>query len=345
MKTITIPDLCLVALVGASGSGKSTFAARTFAPFETISSDFCRGLVSNDENDQAATVDAFDVLQYIVGTRLRRGLLTVVDATNVTRDSRAALVLHARDHDVPCVAIVLDVPVQTAVERNESRADRSFGAGVVKRHADQLRRSLRGLRKEGFAVVHVLRDGEIDAVEIVREPLRTNRSDLRGPFDVVGDIHGCRSELETLLGELGYAISRDAQGRAIDAEHPEGRTAVLLGDLVDRGPDSPGVLRLAMGMAEAGHALVVPGNHENKLIRALRGNPVQVSHGLEQTLDQLDAEPEEFRQQALRWMDRLPSHLVLDGGALVVAHAGLVERYHGRASGRVRSFEIGRAHV
>ena len=338
--TLTIPDLCVVALIGASGSGKSTFAARHFAPFEAISSDFCRGLVSGDENDQSVTAEAFDVLYYIAGKRLDRGLLTVIDATNVQRDARAAVVRLAKEHDVPCVAIVLDVPVETAVARNESRPERTFGAAVVRRHAEALRRSLRGLRKEGFATVHHLRGDEVEDVEIVREPLRTNRSDLHGPFDVVGDIHGCRAELETLLGELGYEIVRDEQGRAVDAAHPDGRTAVLLGDLVDRGPDSPGVLRLAMGMTAAGHALVVPGNHENKLIRALRGDNVQTSHGLAETLAQLRTEPEEFGQQVRHWADRLPSHLVLDGGALVVAHAGLVERYHGRASGRVRSFAL-----
>ncbi|WP_420111153.1 polynucleotide kinase-phosphatase [Pseudactinotalea sp.] len=340
MSAITIPDLCLVALVGASGSGKSTFAARHFGPFETISSDYCRGLVSNDENDQSATADAFDVLGYIAGRRLQRGLLTVVDATNVDRHARAAVIALAREHDVPCIAIVLDVEVATAVERNAARPDRTFGAKVVKRHADQLRRSLRGLRKEGFAGVHVLREPDIEAAEIVREPLRTNRSDLRGPFDAVGDIHGCLPELVSLLTDLGYVVERDEHGRPVDASHPEGRTAILLGDLVDRGPDSPGVLRLAMGMAAAGHALVVPGNHENKLIKALRGRHVQTSHGLAETLAQLEAEPEEFRTQVLGWLDGLPSHLVLDGGALVVAHAGLVEKYHGRASGRVRSFAL-----
>lgn len=340
MTQITIPDLCVVALVGISGSGKSTFAARHFGRFETLSSDFCRGLVADDENDQAATQDAFAVLHHIAGVRLAAGRLTVVDATNVTRDARQAVVALARDHDVPCVAIVLDTSVETAVARNEARPDRTFGARVVNRHASALRRSLRGLRKEGFGVVHVVPEGEIDDVEIVREPLRTNRGDLAGPFDVVGDVHGCREELETLLAQLGYAVERDEAGRAVDARHPDGRTLVLLGDLVDRGPDSPGVLRLAMGMAASGSALVVPGNHENKLIKALRGRDVQRTHGLAETLEQLEGESEEFRRAALRWMDQLPSHLVLDGGALVVAHAGLTQRYHGRASGRVRSFAL-----
>jgi protein phosphatase len=115
---------------------------------------------------------------------------------------------------------------------------------------------------------------------------------------------------------------------------------VFVGDLVDRGPDSPGVLRLAMGMVGAGHAFAVPGNHENKLVRALRGSKVQISHGLAETLDQLAGETPQFRADVREFCYDLVSHLVLDGGRLVVAHAGLKEAYHGRASGRVRSFAL-----
>ena len=341
MTELAIPQLCLVALIGASGSGKSTFAARHFGRYEVLSSDVCRGLVSDDENDQSASADAFDVLGYIAGKRLAAGKLTVVDATNVTRDARRQLVELAREHDVLPVAVVLDVPVPVAVERNRSRPERDFGARVVRRHHDQLRRSLKGLRREGFRTVHVLSGvEEIEAARFVRQPLLNDLRDRPGPFDVIGDVHGCRAELEELLGRLGYAISRDDRGRPVDAAHPEGRTAVFVGDLVDRGPDSPGVLRLAMGMAQAGHALAVPGNHEHKLVRALDGRKVQVSHGLAATLEQLAAEPEDFRAAVHRWCRDLVSHLVLDDGRLVVAHAGLKEAYHGRASGRVRSFAL-----
>ncbi|GAB2856189.1 polynucleotide kinase-phosphatase [Nocardioides pacificus] len=336
-----IPELSLVLLVGVSGSGKSTFAAQHFGPFEVLSSDYCRGLVSDDENDQAATKDAFEVLHYIAGKRLAAGRLTVVDATNVQRDARRQLVQLAKDHDVLPVAIVLDLPESLCVERNRTRQDRDFGASVVRRQRDQLRRSLRGLAKEGFRKVHVLSSvEEVEAASVVRERLLNDFRDVHGPFDVIGDIHGCRSELESLLGELGYAIVRDEAGRPVDASHSEGREAVFVGDLVDRGPDSPGVLRLVMGMVEAGHARCVPGNHENKLVRALRGRQVTVSHGLETTLAQLAEEPEDFRRSVTEFCDGLVSHLVLDEGRLVVAHAGLKEGYHGRASGRVRSFAL-----
>lgn len=338
---LTIPELALVALVGASGSGKSTFARNHFGKYEVISSDTCRGLVADDENDQSATKDAFDLLSYIAGKRLAAGRLTVIDATNVQREARRHLVELAKAHDVLPVAIVLDMPEAVCVARNADRPERDFGCHVIHRQRDQLRRSLRGLAKEGFRRVHVLRSVEdIAGATIVREKLLNDLRDQHGPFDVIGDIHGCRSELETLLNRLGYSVIRDDEGRPVDATHPLGRQVMFVGDLVDRGPDSPGVLRLVMGMVNTGHALCVPGNHENKLVRALRGAKVQVSHGLEETLTQLAGESAEFRKEVEEFCYGLVSHLVLDDGRLVVAHAGLKEIYHGRASGRVRSFAL-----
>ncbi|WNV82337.1 polynucleotide kinase-phosphatase [Umezawaea sp. Da 62-37] len=338
---LTIPDLSLVVLIGASGSGKSTFAARHFAPTQVLSSDHFRGLVSDDENDQSATNDAFDVLHYLAGKRLAAGRVTVIDATNVQQRARASLVALAREHNVLPVAVVLDLPEDVCVARNAARPDRDFGAHVVRRHQNDLRKSLRHLKKEGFRKVHVLRgQSEVDAATFTYERMLNDLRHETGPFDVIGDVHGCRAELEELLGELGYALSRDAEGRAVDAVHPEGRRAAFVGDLVDRGPDTPGVLRLVMGMVRAGHALAVSGNHEHKLVQALRGRAVKVAHGLGESLAQLAEEPEEFRKEVEAFCYDLVSHYVLDGGALVLAHAGLPERFHGRASGRVRGFAL-----
>ncbi len=339
-REVSVPAMGLVVLVGVSGSGKSTFARTHFKPTEVISSDFCRGLVADDENDQSATSDAFDVLHYIVGTRLRRGLLTVVDATSVQQSARAALVRLAREHDVLVDAIVLDVPEAIAVERNRTRPDRDFGRHVVARQHRDLQRSLKRLTKEGFRRVHVLRGiAEVEAATVVRERSWNDKRDVHGPFDIVGDVHGCASELRTLLTELGWVLEYDGD-RVVGAAHPEGRQAVFVGDLVDRGPDTPGVLRLVRGMVAAGHALCVSGNHEAKLVRAIKGAKVTVSHGLAESLAQLAEQPEDEQAEALRFMDGLISHYVLDDGRLVVAHAGLKEAYHGRASGRVRAFAL-----
>jgi len=336
---LTIPELSLVLLVGVTGSGKSTFARAHFKPTEVISSDFCRGLVADDENDQSATPAAFELLRHIAGVRLAAGRLTVIDATNVQSEARRDLVTLAREHDVLPAAIVLDLPGKLCAERNASRPDRDFGPHVLRRQRGQLRRGLGNLSREGFRAVHVLRTPEeVAAATITRSRLYSDLRDETGPFDVVGDVHGCRAELEELLATLGYRLDRDGAGRPVGARHPDGRRAVFVGDLVDRGPDTPGVLRLVMGMVAAGTAFCVAGNHEAKLLKALRGKNVKRSHGLDASMEQLEQETAEFRAQVAAFIDGLISHYVLDGGRLVVAHAGLIERYHGRASGRVREF-------
>ncbi|WP_338673532.1 polynucleotide kinase-phosphatase [Streptomyces sp. SCSIO 30461] len=334
-RALSVPDLSLVVLVGATGSGKSTFAQRHFKPTEVISSDFCRGLVADDENDQSASGDAFDVLHYIAGKRLAAGRLTVVDATSVQRESRRQLIALARAHDVLPVAIVLDLPEDVCAERNAARPERAgMPRHVVARHRRELHRSLRGLEREGFRKVHVLRSvAEVESARVVPEKRYNDLRHLTGPFDIIGDIHGCRSELDALLAKLGYQ----------DGEHPDGRTAVFVGDLVDRGPDSPGVLRRVMGMVASGNALCVPGNHENKLGRWLNGRQVRRTHGLAETIEQFereDAVDPQFREQAREFIEGLVSHYVLDEGRLVVCHAGLPEKYHGRTSGRVRSHAL-----
>jgi protein phosphatase len=335
MTTIRVPELSLIVLVGSSGSGKSTFAARHFKPTEVISSDFCRGLVGDDENDQSVTAEAFEVLHAIAGTRLGLGRLTVVDATNVQPAARKPLIELARRHHVVPVAIVLDVPEKVCIERNRTRPNRSFGGGVVRRQQSQLRRSMGRLEREGFRRVVVLRGPEeVAGADVQRERAWADRSDDRGPFDVIGDVHGCHDELARLLSTLGYETVNGVP------RHSEGRTAVFLGDVVDRGPATPAVLRTVMAMVDAGSALCVPGNHEDRLVRALKGRKVQVTHGLGETLAQLGAEPETFRQRVLAFLDGLVSHYVLDGGRLVVAHAGMREEMQGRASAAVRAFAL-----
>ncbi|MEV7063265.1 polynucleotide kinase-phosphatase [Streptomyces collinus] len=331
-RVLPVTDLSLVVLVGATGSGKSTFARRHFKPTEVISSDFCRGLVSDDENDQGATKDAFDVLHYIAGKRLAAGRRTVVDATSVQSDARRQLIDLAKQYDVLPIAIVLDVPEEVCAERNAARTDRAdMPRRVIHRHTRELRRSLRHLEREGFRKVHILRGvEEVEHATVVTEKRFNDLTHLTGPFDIIGDIHGCAAELEALLGKLGY----------VDGVHPEGRTAVFVGDLVDRGPDSPGVLRRVMAMVKSGNALCVPGNHENKYGRYLRGRKVQHTHGLAETIEQMTGESEEFLAEVREFLDGLVSHYVLDGGRLVVCHAGLPEKYHGRTSGRVRSHAL-----
>lgn len=345
-RTLVVPEVSLVVLIGASGSGKSTFARAHFCATEVVSSDACRGLVSDDENDQGATADAFEILHAIVAKRLERGRLTVVDATNVQPAARSRLVALARAHHVLPVAIVFDLAETVCQARNKSRPDRQFGPHVVRRQSEQLRKGLhgkRGLEREGFRSVAILRsEGEVGSVEIVRQPLWTDRRDDHGPFDIVGDVHGCFAELLVLLARLGYEVETHAgdDGPRFRVRHPDGRHVIFLGDLVDRGPRTPETLRLVMDAVADDVALCIPGNHDDKLLRALRGRNVQVTHGLDESLRQLDAELPEFRQRVVAFLDGLISHYVLDGGELVVAHAGLPEALQGRSSRVVRDFAL-----
>ncbi|MDO4704116.1 polynucleotide kinase-phosphatase [Tannerella sp.] len=340
---IKIPELSLVVLIGISGSGKSSLAKKLFKRTEILSSDECRAIVSDDENNQASTNDAFDVLYYIAGKRLKNGLLTVIDATNVQKESRKGLVELARTYHCLPVAIVLDLPEKVCEERNKNRPSRNIGAHVIHQQSQQLKKSVKHLKEEGFRQIYVLKsEEEVEQVlEIKREKLYNDKKDETGPFDIIGDVHGCFDELYELLTTLGYQINHvkaDDLNFGFEVLAPHGRKAVFVGDLVDRGPDSLGVLRLVMSMVHSGVAYCVPGNHDIKLLKYLSGKQVQIKHGLEVTVKQFENESIAFKQSVRQFLYGLISHYVLDKGNLVVAHAGLKEEMQGRASGVIRSF-------
>jgi protein phosphatase len=335
---IEIPELCLVLLVGATSSGKSSFARRHFLPTEVISSDYCRALLADDETDQSVTGEAFDLLHTIVGRRLKLGRLTVVDATNVQPASRKGLIALAREYHVFVAAIVFDLPERILVERHATRTGRDFGAHVIRNQRNDLGRSIRGMEREGIRFLHVLKTPEqAEAAVLTRTRLWSNRKHETGPFDIVGDIHGCFDELRELLEKLGYLVSTADE---MEVAHPQGRKVVFLGDLVDRGPNIPAVIRLVRAAVKSGTGLCVAGNHDVKLAKALRGRGVKLTHGLQQSLEQLEQHSVQDREEIAEFLEDLVSHYVLDGGRLVVAHAGLSEALQGRSSGRVRSFAM-----
>ncbi len=338
---IAIPDFSLVVLAGATGAGKSTFARKHFLETEIVSSDRCRALVADDEADQSATADAFDLLGRTAALRLKRRKLTVIDSTAVRREDRASLIRIAGEYHALPVVVALDIDPALCIARN--REGRGLSPRVVRNQSAELRRGLRGIRKEGFRQVYIIKSPEeADAAEITREPLWTDRRADRGPFDIIGDIHGCFDELAALLERLGYRIEPFEAGSEafIRARHPEGRTVVFVGDITDRGPRNVDCLRLVAGMCADGAARCVMGNHDFKLSRWLRGRRVQIAHGLELTVAELGRTSEAFRGRMAAFLDTLRSHYWLAGGELVVAHAGLKEEMHGRGSAAVREFSM-----
>jgi protein phosphatase len=341
---ITLPELSLLLLVGPSGCGKSTFARKHFRDTEVVSSDFYRAVVSDDEANQAVNRDAFELVHQVVARRLAWKRLTVIDATNVQADARKPLLELARRYHYLLSAIVFDLDEEVCRKHNLSRPDRTVPERVISTQRQLLKKTLGALEREGIRNPFILRTLEdVESATVVRVPLWVDRRGEHGPFDVIGDVHGCYEELLALLERLGYRLLHqpDAHGLpSLVVEPPPGRKAVFVGDLGDRGPNTPDVYRLVMGMVRAGTALCVMGNHDNKLLRNLRGNDVKLSHGLAATVEQLAEQPPELVEQVREFLDQLVSHYVLDDGRLVVAHAGLREDLQGRASGKVRSFAL-----
>ena len=338
-RRVAIPSLSLVVLIGPSGSGKSTFAARHFDPAEILSVEAYRAAIGDDPDNQTATEAALDALRNVAGTRLALGYLTVIDATNLRPQDRAPLVHIAHQHDVLPVAIALNLDERVCAERDAARSDRPLDSPRAHDHA-RMRYSAPGLQHEGFRQVIILDSPEdVEAVRIERVPLLPDRRAEMGPFDIIGDIHGCYEELRELLALLGY--EDDA---ASGMRHPLGRRAIFLGDLVDRGSGIVETVNLARRMVAAGQALCVPGNHDVKLLRYLTGRHVHIAHGLEQSIVQIEALPTQERatwtHAYIAFVDGLVPHYVLDGGALVVAHAGMKQAYQGRVSGRIREFAL-----
>ena len=339
---IEIPELSLVVLIGPSSAGKSTFAAKYFKSTEIISSDFCRSIVSDDVNSLEASADAFDLVHYIISKRLKRGNLTVVDATNLQEEARKSLLKLAKQYHTFPVAIVLNLPEKLCQERNKVRTDRAINSSVIRNQHRQMRRSIRRLKKEGFRFIFTLKnEEEVEQTKISRLKLKPNKKEENGPFDIIGDIHGCFTELRNLLTKLGYKVTKHRnreQNYGYSVIAPSARKALFLGDLTDRGPASNEVLRLVMSMVKNGTAHCISGNHDAKLLKKLNGKNVQLTHGLAETMEQLNNEPSTFIEEVRQFLEGLISHYVLDHGKLVVAHAGLRAEMQGRGSGAVRSF-------
>lgn len=169
ISTFRLLDPSLVLLVGASGSGKSTFAAKHFKPYEVVSSDRCREMITDDAADQSVTPAAFNLVRYLAHCRIQAGRSAVVDATNVQVPARARMIRMAARRHVPISAIVFTVPLQTCLERNARRSERTVPEEAIATQVQALNDSIPAIRVEGYAQLLVLDSpASIDALRIVR---------------------------------------------------------------------------------------------------------------------------------------------------------------------------------
>lgn len=252
-------------------------------------------------------------LESIGCKRLEEGKFTGIEVYKFTEGDEEKIIRLSRKYHCMAIAILFDA------DDYEAQA---------------LEKIINVLMQKGFQKVYVLNPE--DKIQCIRMKLASNQKDVCGPFDLIGDVHGCYDELCELLEKLGYEVNKEK----CMAKSQLGRKAVFLGDLVDRGPKSPEVLKLVMHMTAAGEAYCTLGNHDGKLLRKLNGAKVQVIHGLGETLQQLKEESPEFIEEVKQFLTGLVSHYVFDEGKLVAAHAGLKEKFHGRESKKIRDLAM-----
>jgi protein phosphatase len=344
---VTVPKLSLVVLIGSSQSEQSLFAKKHFHPDEVISEEVLSG-VPNERNQQNLSQAAFDSIQAAAAELLALGQLAVVVAANSNPVTRSTLLQLAKQYHCHSVAIALNPSDDAFQHRRQLPENCTPGFRDSHQRPSHPQSAHHALKQEGFRHVFVMDSLEqIAAATIEKVPLWNDQRDQHGPFDIIGDVHGCCDELEQLLERLGYQpfpAENPAGWGNVSYRHPAGRKAFFVGDLVDRGPRVLDVLRIARSMIVRGNALCVSGNHDVKLLRKLRGKNPRATHGLAETWNEVEALPDEVRgnfcNELALFLESLVSHYVLDDGKLVVAHAGLKESYQGRTSGKVKSFAI-----
>lgn len=301
-KIIEICDYTIFILIGASLSGKSTFAAKYFRPDETVSDD--------SPNFQRT--------------------LQVCDGNYLETDKRKELLKAARAHQYQRVAVVFDVSLEELLKRNSAR---TYSAGYLEMQYRSTQSVKNRLKQEGFDRVYILDENEAKNVQILRKNGNWDQRENSGPFDIIGDVHGCFDALKKLIRKLGY--QQDEEGHYF---HPDKRMAIFTGDVVDRGEQSLEVLRLIMQMERDNAALMVMGNHDERLLRYLEGSKVEVAHGLETTAREMEAADAKTREEIAAFLQKQPAYLWLDKGSLVVVHAGIKRAFLGKDTREIREY-------
>jgi len=327
---------CIVVMVGASGSGKSTWSEARWPATSVLSSDALRALLVDNEDAQWANAQVFQVLDVAARARLELGRRVIVDATNAKKEDRAQWRELAREFDVPCAAVWFDIGQEVCEARQQQR-ERKVSARVISRQLSDLSNVREQLEAESWDMLWRVSEehapGEHEVLKAYQEPA-VRVAGTKGVrlgakrCDIVGDVHGCFDELMALLEKLGWQPDGDLHA------HPEDRLLLFVGDLVDRGPASVPVLAYVDAMIEAGRAFLVRGNHDDKLRRYLLGNKVKVDEHLQTTVDELEALEQDERQRiterAIAMIDASPywalvgsteEHRADMEAALVIAHA------------------------
>lgn len=305
MQKITIPEYCLIVILG---------------DFDSQEKDYFNDLPNANHlelNDGDFLENSFLESTHLkLEQLLKHSKISVLSVPFINNSIRQELQKLAKQAHLKTVMVVFEVGLSE--------------------HFAKLKQQL---PNEGYESIHYLeRENSHYNLDFEVVTFNCNRKEEVGPFDIIGDVHGCYGELCDLLQKLGYLVSN--QNNEIIIKNPHQRKLIFLGDLVDRGPDTPSVLKLVMKACDDNIALCVLGNHDAKLLKALQGKKVTISHGLGKSLDQLANHSQTFINQVCNFIANLPSHYVLDGGKLVVAHAGLREDLHGRESGQVLSFAM-----
>lgn len=325
----------LVILAGMPASGKTTLRDKILKTpglehAVVISLDELRAKHGRNQSDQSATGKAVEEAHRLLEEHLSANHLVVWDATSLIPEHRKTLLDAAKKHRVHSHLIVLNTNLEKAKENDAYRKNqnqRYVGEEILEKMSQNLEKTLQQVHKENYDTTDILTWEDLQNLQVVSKKLPFDHEEKTGPFDIIGDVHGTYTELKELIEKLGHKIVGEHPNAYVETHG--GRTLLFLGDLTDRGNENKKVLSVIHNTYKKGNALVVKGNHDDKLLRYLKGNPIKINDGMEKTIEELENDPQ-FKETIKNWLATLPCHIILDGGKLVAAHAGLDETLQGR---------------
>jgi protein phosphatase len=316
----------LVLLCGPIGSGKSTFASKWFGA-HIVSADTIREMISGDAGNQNVSREAFDILYTLVDVKMRHGFPVVIDNLNHNARSRRDWFKLADKYGYKKIAIVFDHVDNNVCQAQNAGRKRVVPADIVKKSVETFFDGLKHLAEDD--INEIIHASSVNEPFVFQDTSVVNSVEIVDKAVIIGDTHGCLPELIALIEDLRIKGLLD------------GRKIVFVGDFADRGPSNAGTLEYIMNLVEQGLALAVRGNHDDKLRRYLMGNNIKLGHGIAETVNQIEAreDAKEFKAKLLNFISSLPLYLVLDGGKLVVAHAGIEDSMIGKDDkGAIRTF-------